>query len=95
MVNYALLGENIRLLRKAKSLTQAELAQRAGLSVSFLGHIERGTRILSLDTLITLADILDSSPDRLLNYQGTAPVDKDIYAFITAAADALSNLRRT
>lgn len=95
MVNYELLGQNIRLMRKAKNWTQTELACRIGLSCSFLGHIERGSRILSLETLVALADALDSSPDRLLGYNTPTPASEEVYAVISAAAQVLGSMRRT
>jgi len=38
------LGARIRELRKAASLTQEELASRAGLSTNYVGETERGER---------------------------------------------------
>ena len=49
-----------------KKLTQEQLAERAGISTSFLGHIERGTRKASLDTVIRLCNALKVSPSILL-----------------------------
>lgn len=36
------------------------------MSASFLGHIERGTRIASLETLVKLCIALDTDPNYLL-----------------------------
>ena len=47
-------------------LSQEQLAEKCGLSVSFIGHIERGGRKMSLETLITLCEVLDMSADYLL-----------------------------
>ncbi len=66
MMNYKALGARIRLLRKSRQMTQAELAEQADLSISFLGHIERGTRKASLDTLVTLCNVLEVTPTFLL-----------------------------
>lgn len=49
-VNYQDLGLRVRDARKAKHLTQEQLAEKVGISSSFMGHIERGTRIASIDT---------------------------------------------
>ena len=43
-VDYSLLGTRIRLKRKEMGITQAEMAERCGVSVPFIGHIERGSR---------------------------------------------------
>ena len=36
------IGEKIRHLRKAKSLTQEQLGEKSGISYKYLGEIERG-----------------------------------------------------
>ena len=66
-MNYVDLGKKIRQVRRQKSMTQEQLAEKAGISASFLGHIERGTRIASLETLIELCNTLQVSPDNLLS----------------------------
>ena len=47
-------------------LTQAKLAEQVGISASFLGHIERGSRVASLDTLVQLCHALHVTPNELL-----------------------------
>ena len=66
-MDYKSLGMRIRKRRKAMRMTQEELAQKLGLSLSFLGHIERGTRKASLETLVSIANVLDVSLDYLLS----------------------------
>lgn len=63
---YIELGGCVRTLRKARRWTQADLAGKAGISVSFLGHIERGTRKLSVETLVRLSSALGAPLDRLM-----------------------------
>lgn len=65
-VNHQDFGRRIREARKAKGMTQDELADKIGVSGSFLGHIERGTRVASLDTLVDLCNVLEISPSLLL-----------------------------
>jgi DNA-binding XRE family transcriptional regulator len=57
-VDYAMIGERIRHCRKAQKITQEQLAERAEVSPSFLGHIERGTRKASVETIVHIADAL-------------------------------------
>ncbi|MBR3765366.1 MAG: helix-turn-helix transcriptional regulator [Clostridia bacterium] len=66
MVDYEAIGQRVRGMRRALKLTQGELAELVGISASFLGHIERGTRILSVDTLMALCDALGTTPNALL-----------------------------
>ncbi|MDO5323721.1 MAG: helix-turn-helix transcriptional regulator [Clostridia bacterium] len=63
---YILVGKRVRQLRLQKKLTQEELAERAGISTSFLGHIERGSRRMSLDSFCRIARALDCTANDLL-----------------------------
>ena len=71
-MNYTDLGHKVRILRRARRITQEELATQVGISASFLGHIERGTRVLSLDTLLALCDTLGVTPNDLLSVEAYA-----------------------
>ncbi|WFR63778.1 helix-turn-helix domain-containing protein [Paenibacillus amylolyticus] len=44
-------GERIRAIRKAKGLTQQQLAELSGLDDAYVGSVERGERNFSIDTL--------------------------------------------
>lgn len=57
-VAFTQVGENIRALRKGKSLTLDGLASKCGLSISFLSAIERGARKPSLHALQRLSAAL-------------------------------------
>lgn len=52
-------GEKIRAMRERRGLTIREVAQRAELSESLISQIERNKVSPALDTLLTLAEILD------------------------------------
>ena len=52
--DYIALGERIRKARKKKLLTQEQLAEACNLSTAHIGHIERGTRALSIESLIII-----------------------------------------
>ena len=65
-MDYVLMGQRIKQARKAQHLTQAQLAQLVGLSSAFLGHIERGTRKASLETVKALCKALNVSSDYLI-----------------------------
>ncbi len=53
-----MLGESIKLRRKALRVNQGELADLAGISVNTLYKIEREQANPRLDTLTKIADIL-------------------------------------
>lgn len=65
-MNYVKLGERIRQQRKLLRWTQEQLAEKSGISLPFLGHIERGTRKASLETLVGICNALKVSPQLLL-----------------------------
>lgn len=65
-MDYKGLGERIRKERLRLSLTQEKLAEKVNISESFMGHIERGGRKLSVDTLVNIANELNVSIDYLL-----------------------------
>ena len=65
-LDYGKMGMRIRQVRKAKGWSQDDLAKKCGISMSFLGHIERGTRIMSLETFVSLCGALDTNADELL-----------------------------
>lgn len=73
-------------------MTQAELSKLSGISLSFLGHIERGTRKLSVDTLARLAGALGASFDQLIPSVGEGcSLNRPLFsrADVQAAFDSL------
>ncbi len=55
------LGQAIKEVRSAKSLTQEQLADRSGLHPTYISDIERGARNPSFLALVRLADGLGST----------------------------------
>jgi transcriptional regulator with XRE-family HTH domain len=53
------LGKNIKFFRSLKGLSQADLAERAGISITFLSNIERGNNFPLPRTLCSLAKTLE------------------------------------
>ena len=64
-VDYVEMGRRVRQLRNDLKLTQEQLAEAVNVSTSFIGHIERGEKQCSLDTVCRLAVYLDTSVDYL------------------------------
>ena len=52
---------NIREIREQLGISQKELAEKAGISQSFLCDIEQGGCKPSIDTAVKLAQVLDVS----------------------------------
>lgn len=74
MLNYRELGSQIRILRRRHGLTQEQLAEMVDISTSFIGHVERGTRKASLDTIVKIGACLEASLDHLLLMQPSREV---------------------
>lgn len=53
------LGQAIRSARRARGLTQENLADRVGITLRTLGEIERSTRNARLSTVLRIARGLD------------------------------------
>lgn len=64
-----LVGEKLRMIRKAKGLTQEELAERCGLSFSYISDIERGGRNVTLESLDKLLVALEVTPDEVFSFK--------------------------
>ena len=71
------LGSKIVALRKAKGLSQADLAAQLGVHKNELGRYERGEATPSIDVARKIADLLNVSLDFLIGkvYQ---QIDRDI-----------------
>lgn len=65
-MDYAKLGTRVRQQRVLSRLTQEQLAERTGVSSSFIGHIERGEKKASVETVVALCNALEISPSVLL-----------------------------
>lgn len=65
-MNGKVIGEQIRQRRVELGYTQEKLAELCGVSTSYLGHIERGSRLMSVSMLVILSDVLKISTDKIL-----------------------------
>lgn len=63
----ATLGRNLRRYRTEQGLTIEQLAEKAGISITFYSNLERGNKMLSVETLRRLSNVLCVSIDALLS----------------------------
>ncbi|MDD3334286.1 MAG: helix-turn-helix transcriptional regulator [Eubacteriales bacterium] len=81
-MDYVDMGSRVRKQRQAMGLTQEELAEKINVSTSFIGHVERGSRKGSMDTVVALANALNVSMDYLLsaslNNNGLGPMPQGL-----------------
>jgi transcriptional regulator with XRE-family HTH domain len=55
----AILGKNIKFFRYRREYSQADLAEKAEISITFLSNIERGLKYPKPDILSKIADRLE------------------------------------
>ena len=64
--DYIVIGRRIRKFRNARNMTQADLAEKAHLSNTYISHIESANKKASLESLIAIANALNITVDDLL-----------------------------
>ena len=62
-------GKNVQLLRNAFGYSQAELAEKLGVSTIHMSHIETGRVGMSVDILISICNHLSVTPNDILSGQ--------------------------
>lgn len=65
-MDYYKIGQRIRKYRKANRLSQEQLAETIGISITHLSHIETGNTKLSLSVFVNIAKALSIQTDELL-----------------------------
>jgi transcriptional regulator with XRE-family HTH domain len=55
------IGERIAKLRKAKKLSQQSFSYEAEIERSYLTHVEKGRKNISIDTLVKITNALNIS----------------------------------
>ena len=65
-IDYKAMGKRIRARRLECGWTQEVLAEKAEISTSHVGEIERGTSICSLEVSVRLANVLGLNLDTLV-----------------------------
>lgn len=73
----ALFGSRVRSIREAAKLSRETVAERAKISTSYLGEVERGEKRPKLDMIERIATALEVPPPALFEYEAEE-VDKNI-----------------
>ena len=87
MVNF---GNNLKTLRLREGMTQANLAQKLGITKSVISAYETGLRLPSYDVLIHIAKLFKVSTDYLLGIENKQEID--LSGLSAEEIDALMNL---
>lgn len=61
------LGEKVVEIRKSKNITQEDLIERSGLSLSQIGRVERGEINTSVSMIALIADCLGVHPNVIMD----------------------------
>ncbi|MFC7399566.1 helix-turn-helix domain-containing protein [Chelatococcus sp. GCM10030263] len=80
------IGDRIKRLRSLREISQAELAERAGMTQTGIASIESGA-VLRPRKLVEIARALDVSPEALLGEETVAAGERARHAMISAAWD--------
>lgn len=64
------LGSAVREMRLKAELSQMALAEKADLTLNYVGEIERGEKLASLETIVRLARALELTGAELLRKAG-------------------------
>ena len=73
-----MLGDAIKDLRSAKGWTQGAFAKKLEVSIGYISEIETGRRMPSLTMLLSMIDLLECTPNEILDYKGKGEQnDKD------------------
>jgi len=87
------IGTTIKKLRKKKGIQQNKLAERSGISQTYLSQIENGSRSATIDTLEKICGVLNVPLSILsflaLNVESIAPNKRDAYLRIEPAIKAM------
>ena len=65
-LNYRAIGKRIRNYRQQRNLSQKSIAEKISKSAAYISYIESGSKHLSLETLVDLANLLGVTADMLL-----------------------------
>ena len=78
---YRNIGKNIKYIREKKNFTQEKLAEAVSCNTSHISNIENNYTKVSLNVLLAIANVLETSIDSLIDEQYDEPskgLDHDI-----------------
>jgi len=78
-----ILGKNIKFLRYRREYSQADLAEKANISITFLSNIERGLKYPKPDILSNIADSLEVNVHELFKTEIIPDDNKELINQLT------------
>lgn len=65
-------GQHVKTIRLSQKISQEELALKADLDRTYISGIERGLRNVSLINIVKLANALDISLSKIVEFVGSS-----------------------
>ena len=84
--NFTTIGDKLFSIRKKSGMTQAEVAEAAGLSDRTYADIERGTVNMRIETLLRICSVLKITPNDILT-TGIETSAEDIMEMLNSIPD--------
>ncbi len=72
------IGNNLLFFRKKAGLTQAEVAEKAGLADRTYADIERGEANMRIETFMRICEALRVTPNDVLTEEGSSVTEEEI-----------------
>lgn len=69
---------NLKKLRERNGLSQANLAEKIGLSQQMVSYIETGLRDVTTGTLLLICEVLNCTPNEILGYERIGQLQQEI-----------------
>lgn len=74
--DFTTIGKKLFSFRKRMGMTQAEVAEAAGLSDRTYADIERGSVNMRIETILRICEVLHITPDEILTDDSISPASK-------------------
>ncbi len=76
LFDFTAIGNKLYSFRKRMGMTQAEVAEAAGLSDRTYADIERGTVNMRIETILRICSVLHITPDEVLTDNGSSVYER-------------------
>jgi transcriptional regulator with XRE-family HTH domain len=88
-----LIALNIRTIRTKATLSQTQLAKKAGLTARYISRIENDPQNLTIETLQKIADVLSVEISELIGVPSNFPAPKSSGEALEQAISILQSYR--
>ncbi len=75
--DFVTIGSRLLSIRKRMGMTQAEVAEKAGLADRTYADIERGTVNMRLETILRICEVLHITPDEILTESSAVSMQQE------------------